>query len=148
MAGMHQTIRALAQEYSEACHEINRRLTRCEEFLRRGLRSEAIHFGEAKPNLLDMLKVLDFPERAEWDQAVVQYQLPAAPVFRLETATALDRAYTEVAPLEELLKRHRLLALERGPVGERLAITSPICVRFATSRPIRSTRAARSASDR
>jgi hypothetical protein len=115
-------IRALAQEYSDACQEVNRRLARCEEFLRQGLRSEAIHFASAQPNLLDLLAGLDFPERAGWDQVAAHCGLPAAPVFRMETATALNRAYADAAPLQELLKRHRLLALSRAPLGERLAV--------------------------
>jgi hypothetical protein len=117
-----ETLRALAQEYSDACHEINRRLARCEEFLRQGMRGEAIHFADAQPNLLDVLAVLDFPERHEWEQAVAHYGLPAPPVFRMDTATALNQAYAQVAPLDELLKRHRLLALGRAGLGERLAV--------------------------
>ena len=54
-----QQLQALAQEYVEACQEVNRRLARCEEFLRQGLRSEAIHFAQAEPNLLDVLAVLE-----------------------------------------------------------------------------------------
>ena len=115
-------LRALAQDYVQGCDEVNRRLARCEEYLRRGMRSEAIHFAEAEPHILDLLAVLDFPERPEWDKTVGEHQFPAPPVFRMETAAALNRAYAESAPLEELLKRHRLLALARAPVAERLGV--------------------------
>ena len=126
----HQTaleaLKSMAQEYGDACQEVNRRLARCEEFLRQGLRSEAIHFAQAEPVLLDVLSVLDFPERADWDQVVMQYSLPAPPAFRIDTATALNQAYAQAAPLDDLLKRHRLLALARAPLADRLAVLRQI----------------------
>jgi hypothetical protein len=115
-------LQALAADYAEACKEVNRRLARCEEFLRQGLRAEAIHFAQAEPNVLDLLAVLDFAERPHWDQLLASCSLSAAPVFRMETATALNRAYAEAQPLEHLLRQHRLLALGRAPLGERLAV--------------------------
>ena len=126
-----ETLRVLAQEYSDACNEVNRRLSRCDEFLRQGLHSEAIHFAQAEPNLLDVLGVLDFPERQEWDQVVAHHSLPAPPVFLIDTATALNRAYAQTAPLNDLLKHHRRLALERAPIGERLAVLRQIAQRDA-----------------
>jgi hypothetical protein len=121
-----EALRPLAQEYKEACQEANRRLARCEEFLRQGLRAEAIHFADAKPNLLELLAVLDFPERPAWEQVAAQHQLPVPPALRFETAVALNQAYAQAAPLEDLLKRHRLLALARAPLGERLAVMRQI----------------------
>jgi hypothetical protein len=124
-----EPLRALSQEYGEACQEVNRRLARCEVFLRQGLRAEAIQFAQVEPNLLDALAILDFPERSEWDQVVAHYHLFAPPAFRIDVATALNRAYTQVAPVEELLKRHRLLALSRAPLEERLAVLRQIAQR-------------------
>jgi ABC-type transporter Mla subunit MlaD len=51
----NDSLRALAAAYAAACKEANDRLRRCDEFLRQGLRSEAIRFAEAEPNLLDQL---------------------------------------------------------------------------------------------
>jgi hypothetical protein len=124
-AGDHaasDAVRALAQEYAEACQQANNRLRRCEEFLRIGHRTEAIQFAQAEPPLLDVVALLDFPERAHWDQFVAACNLPQAPPLRLPTAEALNRAYAEVQPLEDLLRQHRLLALSRGPLGERLGV--------------------------
>jgi len=39
-------LRQLASSYSAACRSVNQRLRRCGEFLRLGLRSEAIQFAE------------------------------------------------------------------------------------------------------
>jgi hypothetical protein len=115
-------VRGLTADYAEACQEVNRRLARCEEFLRQGLRAEAIQYAQTEPNVLDVLTVLDLPERPYWDQLLAACGLPPAPLFRMETAAALNRAYAEAQPMEHLLRQHRLLALSRAPVGERLAV--------------------------
>jgi hypothetical protein len=122
----NESLRGLSAEYVEACKEVNGRLRRCEEFLQKGLRSEALHFAQAEPVLLDQAAVLDFPEREQWEQVSVSYALPAPPRLQLDTAEALNRAYAEEQPLEHLLKRHRRLALSRAPMGERLAVLHEI----------------------
>src|SRR5262249_36057862 len=50
------------------------------------------------------------------------YGLPAAPALNLDAAKALNEAYAEEQPLEDLLKRHRLLALSRAALPARLMI--------------------------
>jgi hypothetical protein len=121
-----EPVKKLAAEYAEGCREVNARLRRCEEFMQRGLRSEAIHYAQAEPVLLDVVGVLDFPERDRWEEVSLLYGLPAPPKLLLETAEALNKAYAEEAPLEELLKRHRLLALSRAPLPSRLAVLRKI----------------------
>lgn len=111
----------LATAYAEACVEVNQRLRRCGEFLRQGLRSEAIHLAEAEPNLLDSVATLDMPERGQWDEVVSGYDLARPPVLLVELAEALNEAYAEEQPLEGLLRRHRLLALARAPLSLRLS---------------------------
>jgi hypothetical protein len=119
-------LRELAAEYAEACKEANRRLRRCDEFLQKGLRSEAIHLAQAEPVLLDMVATLDFPELDTWREITVSYGLPAAPRLSLTTAEALNEAYTVVQPLEHLLRKHRLLALAHAPLPERMAVMRQI----------------------
>ena len=43
------SLKELASVFAEACQEVNQRLRRCEEFLQKGLRSEAIHFAQVEP---------------------------------------------------------------------------------------------------
>lgn len=119
-------LKQLAADYAEACEEVNQRLRRCEDFLQKGLRSEAVHFAQAEPVLLDVLAVLDFPERSQWEQVLITYQLPPPVRMRMDTAEALNRAYTEEQPLQVHLKQHRLLALARAPIVERLAVMRQI----------------------
>jgi hypothetical protein len=115
-----ESLRSLAVAYNEACQETNTRLRRCEEFLQKGLRSEALHYAQAEPVLLDVVAALDFPERTEWEQAALGYGFPPPPQLRIETAEALNRAYSEERPLEHLLREHRLQALGGASLGERL----------------------------
>jgi hypothetical protein len=111
---------ALAKEYAAVCAEANGRLNRCFSFLRRGLRSEALHLAKAEPDLLDMVGVLDFPERDEWDQLTIANGWTRAPSLAIESAHALNEAYAQEYPLEGLLRTHRLLALARSAVAPRL----------------------------
>jgi len=116
------SVRQLAQQYAAACTDANQRLRRCAEFLSRGLRSEAIHLAQAEPVLLDLVATLDFSERPQWEQVCLMYGLPAGPALQMETASALNEAYADDQPLEELLRKHRLLALARAPLYPRLQL--------------------------
>jgi len=115
-------LRQLASAYSAACREVNQRLRRCGEFLRLGLRSEAIQFAEAEPNLLDLVTRLDFPKREAWEELVTMYQLPRMEPLLLDMAEMLNEAYAEQEPLEKLLSTHRLMALAKSPLEQRLGI--------------------------
>src|SRR6266851_5143854 len=115
-------MKEVAGLYVQACNEVNQRLRRCEEFLKKGLRSEAVHLAQTEPVLLDVLAILDFPERPQWEELALIYGLPAAPQLRMETALSLNEAYADEQPLEELLRKHRLLALSRGSLKARISI--------------------------
>src|SRR5438094_5307887 len=115
-------IKEVAVLYVQACNEVNQRLRRCDEFLQKGLRSEAIHLAQTEPVLLDQLAILDFAERPQWEELALMYGLPAPPQLRLETAAALNEAYADEQPLEELLRKHRLLALTRGSLKGRISV--------------------------
>jgi hypothetical protein len=115
-----EELRGWAEAYSSACRETNQRLRRCEDFLEKGLQSEAVHFAQGEPALLDVVAALDFPERAQWEEICSFYSLPAPPRLMLSTAEALNEAYANIQPLQHLLRKHRLLALSRAPLSERL----------------------------
>lgn len=119
---LSDAVRDAATAYHDACQEVNARLRRCEDFLQKGLRSEAIQLAEAEPPLLEALAALDFPERPQWDQLTGLYGLSPAPKLRTETAEALNRAYPEEQPLQQLLRTHRRMNLARAPVRDRLAL--------------------------
>jgi hypothetical protein len=120
------SLKKLAAEYSKACDEVNERLRRCEEYLQKGLRSEAIQFAQAEPILLEVVAALDIPEREQWEELSFLYGLQPPPRLRIETAEALNRAYAEEQPLEQLLRQHRRLALTGAGLVERLHVMRSI----------------------
>ena len=131
---LNDELKRLAGEFAGLCHNINTRLRRCGDFLKQGLRAEAIQLADAEPNLLDSYATVDFPERAEWDGVVSLYQLPAAEPLLSDVAQDLNEAYSLQQPLEKLLDRHRLLALCRAPLSQRLAVVRKLAVADPGSR--------------
>jgi hypothetical protein len=112
----------LVKKYSSLCHDMNVRLRRCDQCLKQGLRSEALHLAQAEPDLLDAIAVLDFPERQDLIDLINMYFMPVPEPLLLEVATDLNVAYADQAPLEHVLDSHRLLALGRAPLHQRLSV--------------------------
>jgi hypothetical protein len=112
----------LAADYRVACEEANQRLRECADLLRKGLRGEAIQRCEVDPNLLDLVAALDFPDRTAWCDWLRQSGHAAPPALSMEAAAELNAAYAAEQPLAALMKRHRLLALSRAPLRDRIAI--------------------------
>lgn len=115
--------------YVDAVEHVNGRLRECEELLHRGHRSEAIQLCEGPPNLLDEVATLDFPEVEAWVDYARQFDLAAPAYLMIDIASELNEAYSAELPLAELLKRHRLYALERRPLVPRIAILRKIALR-------------------
>ncbi len=115
-------LRALADDFAEACLDANRRLSDCAKFLRAGNLPEALRLAETPPRILEICNLLDFPERADWEDVCRTYRLTRPTVPNAATLEQLNRAFEEVAPIDELLRKHRFLALARAPLGERLDV--------------------------
>ncbi|MCL2649187.1 MAG: hypothetical protein FWD61_19665, partial [Phycisphaerales bacterium] len=109
-----------AADYAALCVQANERLRKCSSFLQQGLRSEAIHMADENPNLLDLVAALDLPDPQTWTDYCQNNGLAVPPPLQLDRAQQLNEAYSQDQPLEHLLARHRLLALSRAPVRERL----------------------------
>lgn len=110
----------LASAYATACREINDRLLRCQDYLKRGLRSEAIDLAESPPNVLEMVGSLEMSPAAEWQQFCTRLGLPQPQVLMLSAARELSDAYGPYRAMESLLSDYRLLALMRRSVRLRL----------------------------
>ena len=117
-----ERVRHAAAAYASACQEANRRLSRCAELLHKGLRGEAIHQAQTDPALLELTAMLDFPDSEKWIGVASSYDLPAPPRLSLKLAEELNQAYAQEKPLEELMKTHRLLALARAGLRERIPV--------------------------
>ncbi|MDR1383170.1 MAG: hypothetical protein LBJ67_04880 [Planctomycetaceae bacterium] len=111
--------RSLAGEYAVACNKMTQRLKSCVSYLHAGNAAETVRLAETEPNLFDIYNLLDFPEREEWRQVLDAFGFQLPP-FPSELARQLDDAYTQTASLEPLLKKYRVFAIQRAPLGERL----------------------------
>ncbi|MEX0978168.1 MAG: hypothetical protein WDZ48_04925, partial [Pirellulales bacterium] len=120
-AASMESIWAVAVEYAEACEAVNDRLRKCGQLLREGLRSEAIQQSEADPNLLNLVATLDFPEATSWTALLQSNGLASPTPLLVEVASELNEAYAQEQPLAALLRRHRLQALGRSPLRDRIA---------------------------
>jgi hypothetical protein len=121
-------LKSLVAAYTEQCQAANQRLRRCEEYLKQGLRAEAIQFAQAEPVLLDVIAALDFPERPQLEEILLFYGISPPPKLQMATAEALNQAYTEQQPLEGFLRKHRILALARSPLEARLRVMRDIAM--------------------
>jgi hypothetical protein len=115
-------IRQLAHQYADACNYANQRLLRCQEFLSRGLLTEAIQYADVPPNILELVAILEMPQRRQWDELTARYGLPAAEPLQQHIVRALNQSYAEYKSLGNTLREHRRLALIRGPLFERLEL--------------------------
>lgn len=112
----------LVAQYRSFCQDCNRRLRKCDDALKKGLRSEALHEAEETPNLLDLVAALDFPEREQLGEILSAHQLPKPDSLMMDIAEALNEAYAIQEPLQALMTQHRLLALARSPLPMRLNV--------------------------
>ncbi len=120
--GKTTQLERLARDLALESRPILDRLKRCEDFLQKGLRSEALHLAKTEPDLLDSINLLDFQDRNVWDQSIALYGLPIAGRPSQESAAALNQAYADEEPLKPLLKKHRILALSRAPYLDRMNV--------------------------
>jgi hypothetical protein len=113
----------LAAQYAVLCDDANQRLRRCAEYLRRGMRSAAVHLADCQPNLLLAVSALRFPERAAWAELCVAHGMQAPAVLEADCLEELKAATDRERALQPLLSRHRLLAIARASASARLEIT-------------------------
>jgi len=117
-----QELSDLAAAYASLCKEANTRLLRCADYLRRGLRSEAIYHAEVEPDLLDWVGVLDMVPGPAWRTVCDQHNLETAPSPHMDIARELNAAYTTEEAARHTLKNLRRMSLAGASVRERLTV--------------------------
>jgi len=118
----NEELHQLAEEYAEACEQVNRRLQEIHHLIRSGARSEAIRRAEIPPKLLDVVEILDFPDRDAWVDICTLERLPTPPRLLVQYLSELHQAYEAEQGLSGLLRQHRALAMAQAPLHKRLAI--------------------------
>lgn len=112
----------LAAGYAGLCREANLRLRRCSEYMQLGCSAEARHLADCQPKLTQLVKALQFSESSAWNDTCVRLGLPLAPVLLTEHIDELQKALAAEQALRPLLARHRVLALAKSPIAERLSV--------------------------
>ncbi|MDB5349537.1 MAG: hypothetical protein JWN86_784 [Planctomycetota bacterium] len=124
----------LARDYAQACAEANGRLAGSQKLLKQGLRAEALHAAKSQPDLIEGIESLFFfTGRADWLERVEMYALPASQALDEEAFASLQEAFAEEAPLQNLLRKHRRLAMARAPLRERIGVLRRLAEQDPTS---------------
>ncbi len=115
---------AVAEQYVRLCEATNARLRRCEQYLRSGMRTEAIHLAEAAPPALEMAAALDFYGVEAWRQFCRQdKRFVVPPAIAAEVVAWLNEAYIQEESVSELLAEYRKLQLvRRGALPEKILL--------------------------
>ena len=124
-----EDLMSLATEYERLCREANERLRRCGEYLRRGLRSEAVHLASCPPELTEMTSALEKARQPEWERFCINRGLIVAPRLLSSNLAELHDAVAIEEQLEPLLSRHRLLSLGKAPLVDRIKLLRAIAKR-------------------
>ncbi|MER3417219.1 MAG: hypothetical protein C4297_13570 [Gemmataceae bacterium] len=125
--GFDQSVRDLAEAYSQAVVNVHNRLQRCEEYLTQGRLCEAIHLAEEPPRLLDVIAQLNFPERDRWHELLSDLGIPVTVAIpSLKAAEELNAAYARYEAQKPLWQQLRRACLERAPLDQRLALLTSL----------------------
>ena len=116
----------LAEDYAVFCTDANMRLGEIRQLLGKGLRAEAVSRAQRDPDLLELVMALDFLFLTRWNELCNRANVSLAPLLALDTAGDLNEAYTAQQPLEGLLTQHRLLALAKASLRDRLLVLRQI----------------------
>lgn len=116
----------VARAYAGLCREANERLRRCADYLRRGMRSEAVHLAECQPKLLPMVDALRIPDFAAWAKACVAHGLAPPPELLADGLPQLEAAAEAEERLRPLAERYRVLSLARAPLRDRMEVLFPL----------------------
>ena len=115
-------VKAAAGLYAKECEKTNDRLVSCDQLLKNHQRSEALRQAQLEPDVLKVYSELDFPNRERWEETALQIGLPVPPRLNAKIARRLNQAYAEAQSTGELLRQHRLLALQRAAYQRRLEV--------------------------
>ncbi len=111
---------------TQAIRSVNERLASVHQLIAAGRRAEGIEIAEGPPHVLDEIAILDSQLIRDWEHWSGQFGLPRFAPLRSDLASLLNGAYTAENQLEHLLRRHRLLAIGRANLRQRIAVLSQL----------------------
>lgn len=117
-----QQMQSLADQHSVLVDAVNRRLSEASERIKSGLICEAIHLIERAPNALATAAELELGSlRKSWDDYCMLFSITTQEP-RTELAIELNRVYNIYRKCESQIRLHRLLALSRAPLLDRIKV--------------------------
>ena len=128
-AGAEEELADLAGNYATLCRDANDRLRRCADYLRRGMRSEAVHLATCQPDLFEMTTALQTAELPGWERLCATRGFTIAPRLLSAILPDLKEALPVERTLDPLLARHRVLSLAKATVVDRLRLVRAIAAR-------------------
>ena len=111
----------MSMQFSDICQSLNSRLARCGDFLRKGMRSEAVQEALSQPSVFELAETLDFEEAKHWQNLCLDLGMVPAVEINLETIELLKTECTKEQLLEPLLREFRRL-VHTGCRDERIHI--------------------------
>jgi hypothetical protein len=126
--GVTDALEAAVREYAVVVANVNARLRTAHALLRQHRRADAVHACEIEPNALEVVGELDVSDQAieAWLPTFDELGIARPERIRSDLAGELSEAYAVVHQLEPLMRRHRLLAISRGPLEERIRVLRSI----------------------
>lgn len=111
----------MSMQFSDTCHALNDRLKKCADFLRKGMRSEAVQEALSQPSVFELAETLEFEEAKNWLNLCLDLGMVPAPELDLDTVEKLKTECTKEQLLEPLLREFRRL-VHTGTRDERIHI--------------------------
>lgn len=105
----------LAEQFAELCRSFNARMSKCEDLLEKGLRSEAVQEALAAPSLFQLRELLETPEIRKWRNICLDFSMTAPPELNFETIDRLREECSKEQLLQPLLRKFRRLVHEGTP---------------------------------
>ncbi|GAB6167503.1 hypothetical protein JCM19992_35030 [Thermostilla marina] len=110
----------LAEEYVELCRTVQNRISECLDLVRKGETAEALRLAEHDPRLIDLMTLLDFPERETWIDLCRLLGLTAPPSLQVSHLDILQEIYQSSAGAEALRRQWCYLNIVRAPLVKRI----------------------------
>lgn len=111
VSGDHLDNRPLLEDYSdqfaELCRSINERLNRCNEYLNKGRRSEAVYELHSAPDLLELVSACSGEWLKKWKNVCLDLELTMFDAFDQAIVERLRKECVSEQELEPLLKEYR-----------------------------------------
>lgn len=119
-----EPLAAAVQDYAAAVAEVNGRLRAAHALLRQGRRADAVHACDIEPSVLESVAELDYTDQSldSWLPTFDELGIPQPQRILTNLAAELNAAYDVSYQLANLMRRHRLLAIGRGPLEDRVDV--------------------------